>query len=473
MSDYDNSNIRLTKNLVKDDWSKGIGPSQEYSYNGVVHRSYGVQGLNHKNESTVLWECRPDGSGGADGGWNTHYFDIDPNKTYRFSVFIKRNHAISGGHSYLGCGNNNGVCHLNTTTVKNNPYFWNGALPYDGKWYLIVGYVYPAGSVGCNHDSSGVYDTTTGEKIKNGISYCWSASTTRSYHRVYTYYNNTTLAKQWMWDARVELVEGYTDSISNLIGNQGLLPSGVADAINNNTTTINGSKITTGSIHTNQLAANSITASKIHSNAITADKISIGTLSELASGAGTIVSGKLRNSNNTNFINLDAVGTQSFIKVGSKVNIQANGDVFFDGVVISRNLIAESGSFTLKVSGRSDTGTDLPYTKTIPLNIVGTGTPPSDTTYSGEGNAVYTHTSYHGAGIAIGESWGELRVTVTPHYRTDAVKTANGVFNTQWRLHLYIRIEGPSREVGVIGANDHIKYDWANTQVHWAVMKVT
>ena len=60
----------------------------------------------------------------------------------------------------------------------------------------------------------------------------------------------------------------YTNSA--ISGSGFVLPSGVAAAVNSNTTTINGSKITTGSIAAAQIAAGTITSNKISTYNLTA-----------------------------------------------------------------------------------------------------------------------------------------------------------------------------------------------------------
>ena len=81
----------------------------------------------------------------------------------------------------------------------------------------------------------------------------------------------------------------YTNSA--ISGSGFVLPSGVAAAINNNTTTINGSKITTGSIAAAQIAANTITSDKISTYNLTAANStfqnSIITNAAIANGAIT------------------------------------------------------------------------------------------------------------------------------------------------------------------------------------------
>ena len=68
----------------------------------------------------------------------------------------------------------------------------------------------------------------------------------------------------------------------------GSTPQEVVNAINNGqTTTINGGKITTGSITANQIAANTITAGQIAANTITGDMIYGGVIYNLGGGPGT------------------------------------------------------------------------------------------------------------------------------------------------------------------------------------------
>ena len=81
----------------------------------------------------------------------------------------------------------------------------------------------------------------------------------------------------------------YTNSA--ISGSGFVLPSGVAAAVNSNTTTINGSKITTGSIAAAQIAANTITSDKISTYNLTAANStfqnSIITNAAIANGAIT------------------------------------------------------------------------------------------------------------------------------------------------------------------------------------------
>lgn len=77
---------------------------------------------------------------------------------------------------------------------------------------------------------------------------------------------------------------------------------------------------------------------------IVARSLSVTELSAITAALGTVTTGRMQNTGNTNFMNLDATGIQEFIKVGSNISIDAAGNATFNGVVISRNLSVASGS---------------------------------------------------------------------------------------------------------------------------------
>jgi hypothetical protein len=158
----------------------------------------------------------PVAAGDADGGWNTSNFPINHLKPYRFSVWMKR---VSGtGLNYLGVGLNH-VRNMgsDTTTPNSNPYFWSGALPA-GKWYLVVGYVYPSNyGTGAQLGRGGVYDGVTGQKIATGNDFVWLNSTiTSTIQRVYQYYASDQAQSQFAWP-RVDEINGSEPSLDQLL----------------------------------------------------------------------------------------------------------------------------------------------------------------------------------------------------------------------------------------------------------------
>jgi len=78
---------------------------------------------------------------------------------------------------------------------------------------------------------------------------------------------------------------------------------------------------------------------------ITANKVTVASLSALSAAIGTLTSGRIQNSGNTNFVNWDAAGANPFLKVGSTITINADGSASFNDVVLSRSLVAGSGSY--------------------------------------------------------------------------------------------------------------------------------
>lgn len=125
-----------------------------------------------------------------DGGWTSsaaNAIPIDPAKTYRFVVPVLFENAAVSASLFWGPENASKVCQLNTSTLQSNPYFASTTALTAGRWYLMVGYVYPAGSTGATSADAGIYDTTTGAKVAAGTNFCWAAGVTSCAHRAYQY----------------------------------------------------------------------------------------------------------------------------------------------------------------------------------------------------------------------------------------------------------------------------------------------
>ena len=132
------------------------------------------------------------------------------------------------------------------------------------------------------------------------------------------------------------------------------------DALNQSST-INQSPWRDGGLTTidgHGIVTNTITADKITAGAITADKISVTNLGAISPNAGIIVSGILRNSTNSAAINLNAINTEDFIRVGNytaqydgsfnpNVALRADGSAYFSREVISKPKRIAVGNYTL------------------------------------------------------------------------------------------------------------------------------
>lgn len=194
-----------------------------------------VWGTGPRGLSQALWQCVAAGTpgAGADGGWEygsiattpKNAFVVNPLHTYRFAVAVRRTSGT--GTAYFGVPHN-GVCALNTATLDGNPYFCSDSLPPDGRWYLMTGYVYPAGSTGLTHAGAGIYDMETGALVTPGLNFCWPAGITESGTRAYQFYASTG-ATQHFCAPLVELFNGSDQGRITYLGGGSVATGNLAD----------------------------------------------------------------------------------------------------------------------------------------------------------------------------------------------------------------------------------------------------
>jgi hypothetical protein len=197
----------------------GIPWGLNAEYNRIVMTGTDVGGTGPRGQNDLVWYCaETTGDGQSGGGWNGAGVKLDPSKTYRFVVPIRR---IDGsGTSYWGI---NGVCSLNTTTNAENPYFAVAGLAA-GDWHLFIGYIFPAGSVGNTNDGAGVYSCKTGLLIGGGTNYNHTPGATSLTHRAYQYYASLN-AQQLFGRPMVNLVDGTEPSLREFFATSAVLNS--------------------------------------------------------------------------------------------------------------------------------------------------------------------------------------------------------------------------------------------------------
>ena len=240
----------------------------EYNLNGSVAESVRVLGADPFGmTSAVVWRSSTIdepylGPGGSqpDGGWNSGYIDIDSSKTYRFSVWAKKNTGIaSSGTIYLG---HYPGLPIGTTwsALKNtgnisegfNPYFHYmepvspPSLGGADVWTLIVGHVWPYSTApgtietGSNisnpslavnyaHPDSGVWTVSSGKVGNlrnstsaievNGSDWIWNPRASRVNHRTYLFYGATMTppATASFIYPRIDVVDGFEPTIQELL----------------------------------------------------------------------------------------------------------------------------------------------------------------------------------------------------------------------------------------------------------------
>jgi hypothetical protein len=180
-------------------WVDGMTmPPSGYTLYGASTENRIVTGIGPSGQNEPIWACVDyDVATGADGGWsNSGYKNADNTIGHLVAVFMKT--GTNAGGSYWGLNTNSTILNLGGA-VNANPYFWNGDLPALDTWYLVAGYVHPAGYGTTVTGISGVYDLT-GARVAAGTEYKCDASLSSLMHRC-LHINNATgsgLEVQWM-----------------------------------------------------------------------------------------------------------------------------------------------------------------------------------------------------------------------------------------------------------------------------------
>jgi hypothetical protein len=214
-----------TSNILVDPntWTTGTGGFTGYGTNGSASEQLrAVVADDPWGSQSVIWRTVPDDVSGADGGWNTSSYAIDRTFMYRYSVWVRRHTAGTGGTFYMGMNpapirNDNGL-------VQSNPYF---SFPSQGslalnQWYLVVAHVFPEGYQGGRHPDSGWYQN--GQKISDpslgnvgAQDVRWNAGTTSALHRVYHYYTTNTSSGLEFAFPRLDKCDGSEPRIQDMI----------------------------------------------------------------------------------------------------------------------------------------------------------------------------------------------------------------------------------------------------------------
>lgn len=234
--------------LNTDSWSIGTGSVAGYGVNGGATESQRLYDSDPWGNQNIVWGTYPLGDGYADGGWNGDYFSINSQKTYRYSIWVKRTSSTAGGSFYFGLYTNgtNHVYSLSSGAAENNPYWhYCGIGTFtQNQWYLFVGHIFPSGYSGTTaHPTSGCYlagnvvkSGNNGGNIPNDAKFPSDATTAMM--RVYHYYCGDSTSRLQFAFPRVDLVDGNEPSISELILNS---PKVLKDLSgnNNNATAVN------------------------------------------------------------------------------------------------------------------------------------------------------------------------------------------------------------------------------------------
>ncbi|MEX0275718.1 MAG: hypothetical protein AB3N16_15205 [Flavobacteriaceae bacterium] len=211
-------------NLVDDStWTVGTGGGSGVSLIfGTTTRNESLMGTDPHGANSLLWAAVPEGSptNSQDGGWRTDWQIIDPSKTYRFTVWMKKTGSTSG-LSYLGLNSIDNSGNNTTLTfagnVQSNPYFWWGDLPELDKWYLIIGYIHNSSYSGANLGE--MYDGSTGQKVTSVTvtDFKFASNAHRFRHRVLLFADSNASDRQYHWAPTIYEVNGQEPTIQELL----------------------------------------------------------------------------------------------------------------------------------------------------------------------------------------------------------------------------------------------------------------
>lgn len=196
-------------------WTVGTGSVSGFGQNGATSENSRELGRNHIGEEVVLWKATPDASSNADGGWNSSWRPAFNTTSYRFSIWIKKTNSNYGSTYFGFYANASGSLRLNGT-YNSNPYFFAGDLPKLNRWYLLVGYVHKSSHTGTTN-TGGIYDGTTGEKVRTLTDYKLKNNVTSLRHRSYLYYDTNILDRQYFYEPRIDPINGNEPTIHELL----------------------------------------------------------------------------------------------------------------------------------------------------------------------------------------------------------------------------------------------------------------
>lgn len=202
----------IYNNLVDVSWWKrdasipwGLNGTE---FNRIVMTGIDVEAGGPKGPNDCVWYCaETNNNGNSGGGWDGVTITLDPTKTYRFAVPIRRRSGTA--QAFWGTGP---VADINTTTLNGNAYFSSSSSLTLGKWYLFVGYLFPAGSTGNTNDGAGIYDCDTGLLFSTGANWNMRAGVTSYYHRCYQFYASDG-GDQIMGRPMINVVDGTEPSL--------------------------------------------------------------------------------------------------------------------------------------------------------------------------------------------------------------------------------------------------------------------
>lgn len=223
-------------------WTTGTDSTSGYSRNGSAGEQSRVKAFASSGSSSIgpsgdfVWATTPDSTSGADGGWNSAYYNIDRSFRYRWSVWVQRPSSATGGTFYMGL--NPAPIRNDNNSSQSNPYFTypSQASLTEKQWYLVVAHCHEENYSGGRHPDSGWYElSSTSNNVSStnvltkisdkSFGNCgdqdvrFASSTTQTMHRTYHFYTTNTSSSLRFAYPRLDKCDGTEPSIGQLATN--------------------------------------------------------------------------------------------------------------------------------------------------------------------------------------------------------------------------------------------------------------
>jgi hypothetical protein len=213
-----------SQNLVdSSSWQSGVMPPEGFEQMHAPEEDSFVTGLNPFGENDILWSGRNviNTERTPDGGLKTNFVSIDPNKTYRMSVWIKKSNIESGIVYFRPTVQTNsgtdGVLLLDGTVSTNVPWFHYTDLDAANVWYLFVAYMYPSTFTG-TETSGAVYTVNSGTAPLKTLfkDYKFTADAASLSFSIFSYWAETNV-ETYLYAPRLEEVNGSEPTVTELL----------------------------------------------------------------------------------------------------------------------------------------------------------------------------------------------------------------------------------------------------------------
>ncbi|MEO0526120.1 MAG: hypothetical protein AAFZ89_02770 [Bacteroidota bacterium] len=214
-----------TNILTGTPWNPGSGNSPGFFKIGSDASNVREQGIGPRtgDANAVLWKCTPEGTssvldGGFYGGETVFGYPIDPERTYRISVWAKKTNSRDGlvlfGFNAFNSANASSSQRLNGA-ADNNPFFYVGNLPQVDTWYLLVGFVHPSGAT-ISGNQGRMYDLD-GNVVQNLQDFKFTSAVNRMRSRIRLFNDPNVDDNLFLFDPTMYEVNGQEPSIDDLL----------------------------------------------------------------------------------------------------------------------------------------------------------------------------------------------------------------------------------------------------------------